>query len=436
MKAADIVDLLLLAALWGGSFLFMRVAVPAFGPVALVELRVLVAAVLLLAIVAWRGELTALRANLGRASLLGVVNSALPFFLYTYATLTITAGFAAILNATVPMWTAAIGVLWLHERIRASQWLGLALGALGVVVLVWGKVDLRPGSTQWTATLAVGAALLATLAYGVAVHLARRLQAGVAPLVTACGSQIGAAALMAAPAVWLWPAQMPGASLWLAVLALGIGCTGVAYVLYFRLIARTGALRAASVTFLMGRAVPRRIDQRADDRRRRNHPGRNDAGAGIPARKRCRRRSRRRGVARERGRTRLRVATPDPLAVPIAGHVANDASGRLDSRCNHRHCIRRPAGPSAKPDYGWFLRCCQSTSVPPAARFSTRASTNSRSLSRFTYWRGASFSFSSPPRATIDRSARRHTARHTCAAAAGREPPGSMNSASRGRLAL
>lgn len=251
MKAGDLVDLLLLAALWGASFLFMRVAVPAFGPAVLVELRVLIAAVFLLAIVAWRGQLAALRANLGRASLLGIVNSALPFLLYNYATLTITAGFAAILNATVPMWTAAIGALWLRERIRASQWLGLALGAAGVAVLVWGKVDLRPGGTQWTATLAVGAALLATLAYGAAVHLARRIQAGVAPLVTAAGSQIGATALMAAPAVWLWPAQMPGATLWLAVVALGIGCTGVAYVLYFRLIARTGALRAASVTFLI-----------------------------------------------------------------------------------------------------------------------------------------------------------------------------------------
>ncbi len=251
MKAADLVDLLLLAALWGASFLFTRVAVPAFGPVALVELRVLIAALFLLMLVAWRGELAALRANLGRATLLGLINSALPFFLYNYATLTITAGLASILNATVPMWAAVIGVLWLRERIRISQWFGLALGLIGVAVLVWGKVDLRPGSTQWSVTLAVGAALAATLAYGAAVHLARRLQAGVAPLVTAAGTQIGAAVVMAVPALWLWPAQTPGAPLWLAVVALGIGCTGVAYVLYFRLIARTGPLRAASVTFLI-----------------------------------------------------------------------------------------------------------------------------------------------------------------------------------------
>jgi len=251
MKAADVVDLLLLAALWGASFLFMRVAVPAFGAVALVEVRVVVAAAFLLAIAAARGQLPALRANLGRAAAIGLVNSALPFVLFTYATLTITAGFASILNATVPMWAAAIGALWLHERIRTSQWLGLALGAGGVVVLMWGKIDIHPGGSQWSTTLAVAAALAATFAYGVSLHLARRLQAGVAPLVTAAGSQIGAAAAMAVPAVWLWPAQTPPASLWIAALALGIGCTGVAYVLYFRLIARTGAMRAASVTFLI-----------------------------------------------------------------------------------------------------------------------------------------------------------------------------------------
>ena len=251
MKAADLVDLLLLAALWGASFLFMRIAAPAFGPVALVEIRVLVAAAFLLAIVAARGQMPTLRINLGRAAALGLINSALPFVLFTYATLAITAGFASILNATVPMWTAAIGVLWFNERIRGSQWAGLALGIFGVAVLVWGKVDLRPGSSQWTVTLAVGAALAATLCYGFAVHLTRKLQAGVPPLVTAAGTQIGAAIVMAAPALWWWPAQGPSSLDWLAALALGVGCTGIAYVLYFRLIARTGPLRAASVTFLI-----------------------------------------------------------------------------------------------------------------------------------------------------------------------------------------
>jgi len=251
VQRRDLVDLVLLAALWGASFLFMRVAAPAFGPLALVEVRVLVAAAFLLPIVAGRGLLSQLRANLLRAGAIGVINSAIPFVLLTYATLSITAGFASILNATMPMWTAAIAVLWLRERITATKWLGLLLGAAGVTVLVWGRVALRPGSSQWDATLAIAAALVATLAYAVAAHLARRIQAGVAPLVTAAGSQIGAAAVLAGPAIVAWPAQPPSGAMWAAAALLGVACTGVAYLLYFRLISRVGAVNAASVTFLI-----------------------------------------------------------------------------------------------------------------------------------------------------------------------------------------
>jgi drug/metabolite transporter (DMT)-like permease len=251
LKSRDVFDLLLLAALWGASFLFMRVAAPAFGPVALVEVRVLIAAAFLLPIVAARGGLAELRANGLRAGLIGVVNSAIPFVLFTYAALSISAGFASILNATMPIWAAAVGALWLRERLTALQWSGLALGMAGVAVLVWGQVDFKPGSSRWAVTLAVAAALAATLAYGVAAHLARRLQAGVSPLVTAAGSQIGAGIALAAPAIWLWPAHNPSLSLWLAALMLGVACTAIAYLLYFRLIAHIGAVNAASVTFLI-----------------------------------------------------------------------------------------------------------------------------------------------------------------------------------------
>jgi len=251
LKSRDVFDLLLLAALWGASFLFMRVAAPAFGPVALVEVRVLIAAAFLLPIVAARGGLAELRANGLRAGVIGVVNSAIPFVLFTYAALSISAGFASILNATMPIWAAAIGALWLRERLTALQWSGLALGMAGVAVLVWGQVDFKPGSSRWAVTLAVAAALAATFAYGVAAHLARRLQAGVSPLVTAAGSQLGAGIALAAPAIWLWPAYNPALSLWLAALTLGVACTAIAYLLYFRLIARIGAVNAASVTFLI-----------------------------------------------------------------------------------------------------------------------------------------------------------------------------------------
>ncbi len=222
MKPRDLTDFLLLAALWGASFLFMRVAAPAFGAFALVEVRVAIAAAFLLPLLAWRGGLAALRARAPTLAVVGVLNSAIPFVLFTYSTLTITAGFASILNATVPMWAALVAWLWLRERIRAAQWLGLAIGLAGVVLLVWGRIDLRPGGSQWSATLAIAAA-----------------------------SQIAAAFALAPFALATWPAAPVGVRDWAAAIALGVACTGLAYILYFRLIDRVGAMRAASVTFLI-----------------------------------------------------------------------------------------------------------------------------------------------------------------------------------------
>lgn len=251
MKSRDLTDFLLLAALWGASFLFMRVAAPAFGAFALVEVRVAIAAAFLLPLLAWRGKVAVLRGRAATLAVVGVLNSAIPFVLFTYSTLTLTAGFASILNATVPMWAALVAWLWLRDRIRAAQWLGLAIGLAGVVLLVWGKVEFKPGGTQWSATLAIAAALLASLSYGVAANFTKRRLAGVDTLAVATGSQIAAALALAPFALWSWPAQAVGARDWAAAIALGIGCTGLAYILYFRLIDRVGAMRAASVTFLI-----------------------------------------------------------------------------------------------------------------------------------------------------------------------------------------
>jgi drug/metabolite transporter (DMT)-like permease len=251
MKPRDLADLLLLAALWGASFLFMRVAAPAFGPSALVEVRVTIAVAFLLPLLAWRGGVAELRVHAPTLAVVGVMNSAIPFVLFTYSTLTITAGFASILNATVPMWAALVGWLWLHERVRPAQWVGLAVGLAGVLVLVWGKIDLKPGGTQWAATLAIGAALLASLSYGVAANYTKRRLAGVNTVAVATGSQVAAALALAPFALATWPAEKIGARDWSAAIALGVACTGLAYILYFRLIDRIGAMRAASVTFLI-----------------------------------------------------------------------------------------------------------------------------------------------------------------------------------------
>jgi drug/metabolite transporter (DMT)-like permease len=251
MRPRDAVDLVLLAAIWGSSFLFIRIAAPAFGPVALVEVRMVSGALVLLPLLAAGIGLPALRRHARPIALMSVINFAVPFVLVTYALLTLTAAFASMLNGTVPMWTALIGALWFGERVRPPQWLGLAVGALGVIVLVGDKIELDPGGAGWTETIAVGAALLGMMFYGLSANVAKRTLGGVPPLATATGSQIGAAVLLAPLAAMHWPAQTPSAAPWAAALVLGVLCTGFAHLLFFRLVARVGAMRAANVTYLI-----------------------------------------------------------------------------------------------------------------------------------------------------------------------------------------
>ena len=207
MKPRDVTDLLLLAALWGGSFPFMRVAVPEFGPLALIAVRVAVAALLLLPLWLLRRPGRAWAPRAWALLWVGIFNSALPFTLFAYATLTVTAGFAAILNATAPLWGAVIAHYWLRERLTPWRVLGLALGLAGVALLVWGKTSFAADGSGW----AIMAAVAATLSYGWAACYARRALAGVDVLTVATGSQFGAALVLAPLAWWAWPASGPRA---------------------------------------------------------------------------------------------------------------------------------------------------------------------------------------------------------------------------------
>jgi drug/metabolite transporter (DMT)-like permease len=247
MRTSDVIELLVLAAIWGASFLFMRMAAPELGPVALIALRVGIAALLLVPALALRGGFASLRGRLVHVTAVGAINSALPFCLLAYATLSVTAGLASILNATSPLWGAIVAHVWLKDRLTPGRTLGLAIGFAGVGFLVWGRASFRPGGTG----LAAVAALAATLSYGVAASYARRFLRGVAPLAVAAGSQLAATLLLLPFALALWPAHPVSGRAWLAVLALGVLCTAVAYVLYFRLIAHVGPARAIAVTFLI-----------------------------------------------------------------------------------------------------------------------------------------------------------------------------------------
>lgn len=250
MKTRDVIELLLLAAIWGSSFLFMRVASPEFGPIPLVEIRVAIAAIFLVIVLAWRSGRGGLRGLLGKTvpmTFLGAVNSALPFSLFSYATLYVTAGFAAVVNASSPLFGALVAYLWFREGLSRPRILGLGIGFLGVVVLVWGNISFRGDGNGW----AVVAALSASLAYGICANYTKRHLRGVDPIVTASGSQIAATVVLLPLAIRYWPATTPSFMSWVSAIALGIMCTGVAYIFYFRLLEHVGPTRALAVTYLI-----------------------------------------------------------------------------------------------------------------------------------------------------------------------------------------
>ncbi len=242
-------DFVLLAALWGSSFLFMRAGAKEFGAIPTAGMRVLVAALFLLPIVAWRGLMPQLRQHWKLTFLVGLTNSAIPFACFSYALLSITTGLSSILNATVPLFGAVIAWLWLKDRPNGARILGLAIGFLGVALLAWDKASFKPDASGLATGWAVLACLLACLCYGISASFTKRYLSGLPPLVTATGSQLGALLGLLLPTLWFWPAQTPSLQAWAATVAVGVLCTGLAYILYFRLIEHAGPARALAVTF-------------------------------------------------------------------------------------------------------------------------------------------------------------------------------------------
>ena len=251
MSRRDIADLLLLGALWGASFLFMRLGAGEFGPLALVFVRVAGASLMLLPLLAWHGELGALRQHWRPLAVVGLLNSALPFLLFMIAALVLGAGLMAVFNATSPIWAALIAAIWLGERLGPAPRLGLAIGVAGVVGLVWGRLDFKPGDHGISPALGMAACVVATLSYGAAANYTRQRLAGVPSRAVAAGSQLSASLMLVLPAAFAWPAVPPSATAWAAAAVLALACTGLAYLLYFRLIASAGASKAISVTFLI-----------------------------------------------------------------------------------------------------------------------------------------------------------------------------------------
>lgn len=254
MKQGDIGRLILLAAIWGASFLFMRVATPYFGSLNTAFLRVLFGCVGLTMLLLVLRTTIAFKGKALPAMLLGVINSAVPFVMYCLAAKWLPAGYSAILNATTPLMGVLIGGLCFSETFTLRKIVGVVLGLAGIVLLTTtGSLALSQD-----VLLGIAACLVATACYASAGFLTKKWigdRGGLDARLVALGSQIGASlfllpvfigSLVIQPVVqWNHP------GVWLCVLALGLICTAWAYILFFRLIADIGPLKTLTVTFLI-----------------------------------------------------------------------------------------------------------------------------------------------------------------------------------------
>lgn len=247
MGLASVIRLLLLAAIWGASFLFMRIAVPELGPAWLMFGRVLFAAMFLALVALALNKRLPFRQHAAHFMFLSFFNTALPFLLFAYAAQTLTASMLAVLNATAPLWGAVIGWLFFRQSMSLKMATGLVLGISGVAILV----GFDSAVTDSSAMPAIAAAAAAACCYGIATWYTR-LAKPVPAFSNAHGS-MWAASLWLLPLLWFIPLPVaePANQSVLAVATLGVICTGVAYLLYFRLVQDLGATPTLTVTFLI-----------------------------------------------------------------------------------------------------------------------------------------------------------------------------------------
>ncbi|KAF1714397.1 EamA family transporter [Pseudoxanthomonas yeongjuensis] len=237
-------ELLLLGAIWGGSFLFMRIAAKPFGAFALVDIRLALGALVLLPFL-WRDRTSIARSMWPKLAIIGLINSAIPFLLFAWAAQRAPAAIGAICNAMTVLFAALVAFVFYGEKIGLRRSLALLTGFAGVVVLASGKIG----------GMSIGGAVLAgataALLYGFGVNLVRR-HMGHIPPAAAAAATLGCSALLLLPfAASYWPDHPIPVLAWGSVLALGVVCTGYAFLLYYRLIQRIGPARAATVTYLV-----------------------------------------------------------------------------------------------------------------------------------------------------------------------------------------
>lgn len=247
MRRNDLYTLLLLAAVWGGSFLFMRIAVGELGPLPMMGLRTLCAGLLLLPLLIIQKKIPLLIASWRPIAIVGIFNSALPFVFFAYATQSIPSGTMSIINAVTPLWGAAIAWVWLKDKLPPMRMLGLLVGFAGIIVLVWDKLTFGASGSA----LAVAAGVAAPIFYGIAASFTKKYLKGADAVATATGSLISSGLLLLPFSIWFWPDTPVSVRAWGAVLGLTVLCTSIAYTLYYKLLMNIGPSRAMTVTFLV-----------------------------------------------------------------------------------------------------------------------------------------------------------------------------------------
>lgn len=237
-----------LSAIWGSSFLFLRVAIEEFGPFLLSDLRVILAFLTLLPflILINRNKLSN-KGNLKFLFFLGSINSAVPFVFFSHAAINLPSGYLAVINSFVPVWSLFFSYIFLGEKIKLPMFLSLIIGVVGVMIFV----GLGPLEIDWNSGVAIFFAILATLCYAISGILTRKYCPDI-PVLHLSVFSLGSASIILLPTVFFdFPSSFPSNQSWISIIVLGVLCSGVAMLLYFKLIKTVGPIKTTTVTFLV-----------------------------------------------------------------------------------------------------------------------------------------------------------------------------------------
>jgi len=248
MRGQDTTDLILLAAIWGSSFLFITLAVDDFGPFPLMAIRTGIGLLVLLPLLFWRHALPDLVRNWKPIFVIGIINAAIPFTLLAYAAFVIPAGVLSILNAATPLWGALFAALWIKDILPKWRIAGLAIGFCGIVLLVWDELNINE---LLNTGLGLVAAIAAPMSYGLSSTFTNRYLMGVKSIAVAAGALLSATLVLGPLAFFTWPEGDISQRSWGALLMLSILCTGVTYIIFYRLVMNAGPAKASTVTLLI-----------------------------------------------------------------------------------------------------------------------------------------------------------------------------------------